>query len=299
MHLACQLVAAMALFEPATRNELVSTLTERLAKRRMSAFSIVGADACRTHVEAAVNALERDVDADKFDAMRPATTAFVTELLPHELGYTDLRFFARLLRDEVRARVGDERRAAVDEWFYEHLTASTTHFIIQRDGMMQRRAEQRDIERFETQLAALEIALDEKTQLLELIRQASTPITTVAPGILVVPLVGTFDRARAEILTERLLDEVSRARARVTILDIAGVPVFDTDAAHLIIRLARSVRLLGAKVILVGISPDNAQTIVQLGIELDEIVTCRALQDGLRVALSLQRLRIVAAETGT
>src|SRR5690606_15744148 len=103
-------------------------------------------------------------------------------------------------------------------------------------------------------------------------------------------------RFRAELLTDRLLSEVGRTRARVAILDISGVPVFDTDAAQLIIRLARSVGLLGAKVILVGISPENARTIVELGIELDQIMTCQALQDGLRKALAFLRMKIVAMD---
>lgn len=287
----------MALFESATKTELVSSLAARLAKRQMSAFGIVGEDVCRRHVEAAVEALERDLEAGKFDAMRPAATAFVSELLPKQMGYADLRAFARELRERVLALAPAGRREAVEEWCYQHLAVCTTHFMAQRDGMLQRQAEQRDIERFETQLAELEVALEEKTQLLQLIRDASTPVTSVVSGILVVPLVGTFDRRRAEILTERLLEEVGRAHARVAIVDISGVPVFDTDSAQLIIRLARLVGLLGAKVILVGISPNNARTIVDLGIELDQIVTCQALQDGLRMALALQRMKIVSVDS--
>ncbi len=283
----------MELFEASARAELVSGLTARLAARQMSAFSLLGEDACRTHVEAAVDALERDVEAGKSDAMRPATIAFVREFMAEQLGYADLRFFARLLRERALALAPEDRRAAVEQWSYEHLAVCTTHFMVQRDGVLQRQAEQRDIERYESQLAELQLALEDKTRLLQVIREASTPVTTVASGVLVVPLVGTFDRFRAELLTERLLDEVGRARARVVILDTSGVPLFDTDAAQLIIRLARSVRLLGAEVILVGISPDNARTIVALGISLDQIIICRALQDGLREALAVVRMQIV------
>lgn len=284
----------MALFKPAAKAELISSLATRLAKRQMSAFSLLGEDVCRIHIEAAVDALERDVEAGKFNAMRPAATAFVTEFLPKEMGYADLRVFARELRERVLALAPEGRRAAIEEWCYEHLAVCTTHFMVQREGLLQRQAEQHDIERFESQLAQLQVALDEKTQLLQLVREASTPVTSVVSGILVVPLVGIFDRSRAELLTERLLDEVGRARARVAILDISGVPVFDTDAAHLIIRLTRSVGLLGARVILVGMSPDNARTMVDLGIDLGQIMTYRALQDGLRAALAFQRMKIVA-----
>lgn len=284
----------MPVFDPATKTELVAALAASLTKRQMSAFSLAGDALCRQHVAAALDALERDLESGKFEAMRPATTAFVSEFVPRELGFTDLRMFARALRERVLAAAPAARREAIEEWCYQHLAVCTTHFMVQRDGMLQRQAEQRDIERYESQLAALEVALAEKTQLLQVIREASTPVTSVASGILVVPLVGLFDRFRAELLNERLLDEVARARARVVILDISGVPLFDTDAAQLIIRLARSVRLLGAKIILVGMSPNNARTIVALGIDLDEITTCRALEDGLRQALALVRMKIVS-----
>ncbi|PRQ07858.1 STAS domain-containing protein [Enhygromyxa salina] len=284
----------MPLFEPTARTELLSSLTARLAKRRMSAFSLLGEDVCRVHVEAAVDALERDSVTGKAEAMRAAAVAMVTTFLPESLGYSDLCFFTRLLRERALELGREDQRGAIEQWCYEHLAVSTTHFMVQRDDALQRQAAKRDIERYESQLAELRVALDEKTQLLELIREASTPIAPVVPGILVVPLVGTFDRFRAGLLTERLLDEIAKTRARVAILDISGVPVFDTDAAQLIVRLARSVRLLGAQVILVGMSPHNARTIVELGVDLDGIVTCRALQDGLRSALATQRLELVS-----
>ncbi|MCA9700713.1 MAG: STAS domain-containing protein, partial [Myxococcales bacterium] len=140
----------------------------------------------------------------------------------------------------------------------------------------------------------LEVALDEKTKLLDMIRQASTPIAPVVDGILVVPLVGTFDSERAAFLTEKLLQEVARARAQTVILDISGVPVVDTDAAQLIIRLSRSVRLIGSGLFLVGLSPINAATIVRLGIELDTLETFSTLRDGLAQALKRQRRKIVS-----
>ena len=282
------------LLHPDALSELVSALSQRLVKRRASAYSNAGEDVCRVHVEATANALVEDVAEGRAKAMRPAAISFVSELLPRGLSYSDLRYFARLFREQARALVADDQREALDDWCYEHLAVCTTHFMVQREGQLQRQAAQRDIERYESQLAELQVALDDKTQLLELIRQASIPIAPVVRGILVVPLVGTFDRFRAELLTERLLDEVARARARVTILDISGVPVFDTDAAQLIVRLARSVRLLGTKVILVGMSPNNARTIVELGIKLDDVATQGSLQDGLSAALASQGLHIVA-----
>jgi rsbT co-antagonist protein RsbR len=111
-------------------------------------------------------------------------------------------------------------------------------------------------------------------------------------GIHVVPLVGMFDAFRAELLTEKLLHEVARVHARAVILDISGVPVFDTEAAQLIIRLARAVRLLGTEVIVVGMSSENARTIVELGVDLSGLATLGTLQDGVAHALLRQRLEI-------
>jgi anti-anti-sigma factor len=124
------------------------------------------------------------------------------------------------------------------------------------------------------------------------VRQTSTPIAPVVAGILVVPLIGVFDAFRAELLTERLLQAVGQARARVVILDISGVPVFDAEAAGLTLRLAGAVRLLGTELILVGVSPATAATIVDLDLDLRSVRALASLQDGLALALRLQRLRI-------
>lgn len=167
------------------------------------------------------------------------------------------------------------------------------HFMSQREESLQERAAQLEVRQMESQLSELKAAFEEKTQLLELIRQASTPIAPVVDGILVVPLVGVFDAFRAEILTEKLLQSVTSARARVVILDITGVPVFDAEAAQLVIRLAQAVRLLGSEMILVGVSSEIARTIVELGVDLKGLKTLGTLQTGLAQALAVRRLKIV------
>jgi rsbT co-antagonist protein RsbR len=214
------------------------------------------------------------------------------------LGFADLRAYVLTLRKEVRdALVNDpvtaEVRTRIEEWFFELLLACTTRFMAFRDEAIQQQSARESVERLESQLAELALALDEKTQLLDVIRQASTPIVPVVNGILVVPLVGTFDAFRAELLTEKLLHEITRCKARTAILDISGVPVFDTLAAQLMIRLARSVRLLGARVYLVGMSPNIARTVVGLGIELGSLESYATLQDGLARALVSQNMEIV------
>ncbi|PRQ04368.1 RsbT co-antagonist protein RsbRA [Enhygromyxa salina] len=280
-------------FDQDGRAELIAAVTERLLRRSASVFQDVGEPRCRAHVEAAVAALERDLDSDSCEAARASVVSLLDELMAKGLNFSDLRFFSRKLREQVRAAVPEDLALAVEDWFYEHLSVSTMQFMVRRDDALVNEAAKRGVEHFESQLAELEEALEEKTQLLETIREASTPIAPVVSGILVVPLVGVFDGFRARLLTEKLLTEISRVQARVAILDISGVPLFDTDAAQLVISLARSVRLLGAEVFLVGMSANSARTIVALGIDLSNLTTLGTLQDGLAKALATQRLKIV------
>ena len=276
----------MPSLETSTRVELIAGLSAELSARRASAFSKLGEAGCRTQVEAVVNALERDVETGKHHAMRGAAVAMISALMAAGSSFSDLRVFVSKLRERLLASASVETRAFVEAWSFELLAVFTTHFMVQRDANRSREVAQRDVERYESQLAELRVALEEKTALLERVREVSIPIVPVAQGVLVVPLVGTFDRLRAVLLTERLLDEIGRTKSRAVILDISGVPVFDTDAARLVIRLARSVRLLGAKVVLVGMSPENARTVVGLDVDLSQLSTRATLQDGLAQALA-------------
>lgn len=283
--------------------QIVEAVSERLCTRSASAFRRVGKATCHKHIDAALVALQQDLASGKHEAVRKVVYTLIEELTVEGLTFSDLRFYAQSLRTHVRdaidadprAQLGEQRdHPQIEDWFFELTMVCTMRFMAWRDEKLQRETAQLGVQRLESQLTELKIALDEKTSLLELIRQASTPIAPVVRGIIVVPLVGTFDTFRAELLTEKLLQEIVRLRARAAILDISGVPVFDTEAAHLTIRLARAVRLLGTAVILVGMSPVNARTIVDLGVDMTGIETLATLQDGLALALKLQRMKIVS-----
>ena len=277
--------------------QVVEAIAARIAKRSASAFRLAGTESCHEYAEMGLSALRQDLAAGGTEAVRTLAYALVDGLGDKELSFSDLRFYAQTSRKEIRLALegdpeADDIRVAIEGWFFELLLVCTMRFMAWRDEVLQRESAKVAVKRLESQLAELEVALAEKTQLLELVRQTSTPIAPVVRGILVVPLVGTFDSFRAELLTEKLLNEIAKTRTRAVILDISGVPVFDTEATQLIIRLARSVRLLGTEAFLVGLSPDNATTIVELGIDLTGIQTLATLQDGLARALSLQRLKI-------
>ncbi|GAA0501627.1 RsbT co-antagonist protein RsbRA [Salinibacillus aidingensis] len=125
------------------------------------------------------------------------------------------------------------------------------------------------------------------------LQELSAPLIPVMEGITVMPLVGTIDTERAKLIMENLLDGVIKHNAEVVLIDITGVPVVDTMVAHHIIQAAEAVRLIGASCILVGIRPEIAQTIVNLGIDLSNFPTKSSLQKGFRSALEITGRRVV------
>jgi rsbT co-antagonist protein RsbR len=128
------------------------------------------------------------------------------------------------------------------------------------------------------------------------LQELSAPLIPVFEKISVMPLVGTIDTERARLIMENLLNGVVKHRAEVVLIDITGVPVVDTMVAHHIIQAADAVRLVGAKCMLVGIRPEIAQTIVNLGIDLNQFSTNSTLRKGIEKALEMTDRKIVAAE---
>lgn len=128
------------------------------------------------------------------------------------------------------------------------------------------------------------------------LQELSASLIPVVEKISVMPLVGTIDTERAKLIMENLLEGVVSQRAEVVLLDITGVPVVDTMVAHHIIQAADAVRLVGAKCMLVGIRPEIAQTIVALGINLQEFTTKSTLQRGMQAALAMTNRAIVEVE---
>lgn len=127
------------------------------------------------------------------------------------------------------------------------------------------------------------------------LQELSAPLIPVFEGITVMPLVGTIDTERAKQIMENLLQGTVKHRSEVVLIDITGVPVVDTMVAHHIIQAADAVRLVGAKCMLVGIRPEIAQTIIALGIDLNQITTKNTLKKGIEAALELTNRKIVQA----
>jgi rsbT co-antagonist protein RsbR len=123
----------------------------------------------------------------------------------------------------------------------------------------------------------------QQNELLEL----STPVIKLWEGVLAVPMIGTLDSSRTQLVMEALLQKIVDTESGLAIIDITGVPTVDTLVAQHLLKTVSAIRLMGADCIISGIRPQIAQTIVHLGIDLEGISTKASLADAL--ALALQR----------
>lgn len=133
-----------------------------------------------------------------------------------------------------------------------------------------------------------------KRQAQEILEMATVPVVQVWDGIILVPLIGMLDSARTQQLMERLLQRLTETNSPVALLDITGVPTIDTQTAQHLIETIKAVRYIGSEVVLTGVRPTIAQTLVHLGIDLSGATTRSSLTAGLRVAFEIIDLRVVS-----
>jgi rsbT co-antagonist protein RsbR len=144
-----------------------------------------------------------------------------------------------------------------------------------------------------------EVIARQQQELMEL----STPVVTLWEGILALPLIGTLDSARTQVVMENLLQRIVETGASIAILDITGVPTVDTLVAQHLLKAVAAARLMGADCIISGIRPQIAQTIVHLGVDLGNVITKATLADAFRIALArtgrqVTNVDLMASSTG-
>ena len=115
--------------------------------------------------------------------------------------------------------------------------------------------------------------------------ELSTPVVELWQGILAVPLIGTLDSNRAQVVMQNLLEAIVATRSGIAIIDITGVPTVDTLVAQHLLKTVAAARLMGAECIISGIRPQIAQTIIHLGVDLGNVITKATLADAFRIAL--------------
>ncbi len=210
-----------------------------------------------------------DFDAGEWDEVRGFLEGQTRSRVKKGLSPTENALFTLALKqpliDELRESYGDDWESLSDEIW-------NTSMLFDRLGLY---TNQIYIESRE------QIIARQQQELMEL----STPVVQLWDEILALPLIGTLDSSRAQVVTESLLEEIVRTGASIAIIDITGVPTVDTLVAQHLLKTIAAAKLMGAECIISGIRPQIAQTIVHLGVDLGTVVTKSSISDAFTTAL--------------
>ena len=155
------------------------------------------------------------------------------------------------------------------------------------DELKQREKMQKEVE---DKLSKIQEQQKTIVQQQEDLLELSSPVSKVWDNVLILPVIGTLDSQRTQIMMENLLEKIVETGCTLAIMDITGVPTVDTQVANHLLKTVTSARLLGAECIISGISPAIAQTIVHLGIDLSTVKTKATLQDAMIFAMRQNKL---------
>ena len=144
------------------------------------------------------------------------------------------------------------------------------------------------------QKAREEIIARQQQEILEL----STPVVSLWDNVLALPLIGTLDSARTQVVMQNLLEAIVQTRSDIAIIDITGVPTVDTLVAQHLLKTVAAARLMGADCIISGIRPQIAQTIIHLGVDLQDVTTKATLADAFAIALQRTGHAVLRAKSG-
>lgn len=233
----------------------------------------------REFLRAVVQATERDglsnLEGEAWDAVREFLIRLSKSRAEQGFSPSDTATFVLSLKQplfaKLRSEIKDTRSLADETWM------ATT--VLDKLGLFTTTAYQKSRE---------EVIARQQQEMLEL----STPVVTLWHGILALPLIGTLDSERTQIVMENLLQRIVESGSTIAILDITGVPTVDTLVAQHLLKTVAAARLMGADCIISGIRPQIAQTIVHLGVDLNTVTTKATLADAFAVALKRLNLTI-------
>lgn len=265
---------------PVIISELATILiADWLAKLNASPNSRLGAPELESQCESIVKRLAQacrdgnvtDTDASSFAPLREILADLSRTRALAGFSPTETAKFILSLKQPLFARLGAALAAEPERLTAETLTGSE---LIDALGLFMMEAFQR---------AREEVIIRQQTEIAEL----STPVVKLWQGVLALPLIGTLDSARTQVVMENLLESIVRYEADIAIIDITGVPTVDTLVAQHLLKTVAAARLMGADCIISGIRPQIAQTMVHLGVELN-VISKANLSDAF--ALALRRL---------
>jgi rsbT co-antagonist protein RsbR len=254
-------------------------ITDWLTTLHASADSRLPAAELETQCESIVSRLAQacrdgnltDIDGPSFAALRDILADLSRTRALQGFTPTETATFLLSLKQPLFARLRTVLAAEPERLATETLTLSE---LIDALGLYMMETYQR---------AREEVIIRQQTEISEL----STPVVKLWQGILALPLIGTLDSARTQVVMENLLDSIVRYEADIAIIDITGVPTVDTLVAQHLLKTVAAARLMGADCIISGIRPQIAQTMVHLGVELN-VISKANLSDAF--ALALRRL---------
>ncbi len=236
---------------------------------------------------------------------------------PHDSRKLLRDYFGELTNAEGLGEAFVERRLAMVDALREHVSSDVSWYLAAYLFYLQEVAKRlrevrggaREMQQLQRALAKvmfldLGLAIDayvfERDRTIRVQQQElehlSTPVLQLRQGLLILPVVGILDARRAQQLTEQLLEAIRTRRGRVVVLDITGVAVVDSRVANHLIQTVDAARLMGARAIVTGVSPEIAQTLVGLGIDLGNVTTVGDLQGGVDEADRMLGLRVLSVD---
>jgi rsbT co-antagonist protein RsbR len=223
-----------------------------------------------------------DLMASQWAELRDMLTNFSTTRAQQGFTPSQTAMFIFSLKQPIfeilRQELADNAKAQADEIW-------TVTLLLDKLGLFTTEAYQKSRE---------EVIGVQQQELLEL----STPVVRLWEGVLALPLIGTLDSQRTQVVMESLLEKIVQTGSDIAIIDITGVPVVDTQVAQHLLKTVSAARLMGGDCIISGIRPQIAQTIVHLGVELGSVVTKSTLADAFAVALKRRGLTVQTLKNG-